>query len=145
MSAENPISLCVKDEAPPSYSSATSQNRNFGRSSLFGGGVSALSQSTSTYSFSTGNYVPAPLWSPHNAVMEKYEKRLGTFDKWPKQMRQKAEEMALSGFYYGGVGDLVVCFYCNIRLRNWDKYDDVKYEHHKHSSQCRFLHMIYKA
>ena len=136
MSSQQPISLCVKDVDPPSYSTISSPNR------VTSFGACTLPSTSRTYSFAYGNYVPT--WNPFNAVMEKYEKRLATFERWPRQIHQKPEEMALGGFYYGGVGDLVICFYCEVRLRNWESHDDIKYEHCKHSPHCRYWHMIYK-
>ena len=49
-------------------------------------------------------------WNPTNIYMADFNNRLCSFNKWPKQIKQTPEMLALSGFYYHGVGDyLTVC------------------------------------
>lgn len=49
-----------------------------------------------------------------------YESRLKTFEHWPKALKQRPEQLAEAGFFYGGNGDRCVCFHCGGGLNNWE-------------------------
>lgn len=66
----------------------------------------------------------------------KYTSRLGTFDGWPKQMKQKPKEFAVAGFYYDGHGDVVSCVACDCDLFRWDVTDDINTKHLNFSPNC---------
>ena len=80
-------------------------------------------------------------WTPYNASMANSTNRRGTFISWPKQMKQKPQDMVKSGFFYTGRGDVVQCFYCGIALKHWDTIDSVDDEHRKYATQCKYLVM----
>ncbi|XP_059479670.1 E3 ubiquitin-protein ligase XIAP-like [Neocloeon triangulifer] len=67
--------------------------------------------------------------------------RLKTFKNWPKGLSQTPEVLANSGFYYTGSGDRVVCFHCNLGLKDWAPGDDPFTEHAKWNSGCQHLIM----
>ena len=48
-------------------------------------------------------------------------------------------EMARSGFFYAGEGDMVECFSCQLTLHSWKKADIVDIEHLTHSPSCFFM------
>ena len=71
-----------------------------------------------------------------------YEKRLETFETWPKQMVPDKYALAKSGFVYTGQGDKVKCFQCGVGVNDWERTDDPWTEHRKWSSNCEYLKMI---
>jgi hypothetical protein len=50
-----------------------------------------------------------------------YIAREQTFENWPTQISQKPKDLIQNGFFYTGVGDKVMCFYCNVTLKQWEK------------------------
>ncbi|KAJ8970256.1 hypothetical protein NQ317_018118 [Molorchus minor] len=65
-----------------------------------------------------------------------YESRLATFDKWPKSLKQRPAELAEAGFYYTGVGDQTLCFYCGGGLKDWEENDEPWEQHALWFSKC---------
>lgn len=57
------------------------------------------------------------------------ERRMETFKQWPKCMKQKPADLAEAGFYYLGVGDQTICFYCGGGLKDWEETDDPWEQH----------------
>jgi len=68
-------------------------------------------------------------------------KRLATFKDWPKSLAQKPSVLATAGFFYTGVGDRVMCFYCGLGLKDWDLEDDVYKQHAIWRSWCQYIVM----
>ena len=70
-------------------------------------------------------------------------KREKSFDNkyspWPWGINQKPADLAEAGFYYYGVGDRVLCFYCNGGLHNWDLSDNPWTEHAAWFPDCGYL------
>ena len=81
-------------------------------------------------------------WNPRNIYMADFCNRLCSFNKWPKQIKQSPEKLALSGFYYHGEGDYVDCFYCGLGVHEWESYDNVNFEHCRHSPNCKYLDIV---
>ncbi|XP_048252537.1 baculoviral IAP repeat-containing protein 7-like [Haliotis rufescens] len=81
--------------------------------------------------------LPSELPSPH----QHFERRLASFEAWPMQMNQTAEEMAHADFEYTLSTDSVCCFQYGVRLRRWAPLDDPWVEHLKWSPQCTYLKM----
>jgi hypothetical protein len=52
-----------------------------------------------------------------------YEDRLQSFKQWPRQILPDKYNLARAGFIYTGVGDIVQCFGCGIRVSEWEKTD----------------------
>lgn len=103
---------------------------------------------TPSYTFSTPAPVstPAPsyeisVWIPQNKGMVSFLKRMETFARWPKQLKQQPYELCASGFYYPGVGDTVRCFFCGVGIHSWEMDDYIPFEHKKHSRNCKFAEM----
>lgn len=67
------------------------------------------------------------------------ESRLATFENWPKSLKQKPVELAEAGFYYTGVGDQTLCFYCDGGLKDWEEDDEPWEQHALWFSKCTFL------
>ena len=68
------------------------------------------------------------------------QKRIHTFDNWPKKDIVKPEDMAASGFFYMGCSDIVTCHHCAVTLNNWESGDIVDDEHFKFSKHCSYLY-----
>lgn len=73
-----------------------------------------------------------------------YEKRLKTYDSWPKLV-QTRESMASAGLYYSGLGDKVRCFHCGGGIKGWEKDDDPMKEHARLYSGCPFVRNNFKG
>ena len=82
-------------------------------------------------------------WKPAHTDMTAYRRRYHSFARWPKQIEQRPEFLARSGFYYSGCGDLVTCFYCGLTLKEWEFGDGVNFEHKRFSPGCKYLSMVY--
>ncbi|NXS98669.1 BIR7B protein, partial [Jacana jacana] len=70
-------------------------------------------------------------------VME--EMRLSVFQNWPQCVGLNPEQVTRAGFFYTGEDDVVKCFYCAGRVRNWSSRDDPWWEHAKWYPGCAFL------
>ncbi|CAH1961034.1 unnamed protein product [Acanthoscelides obtectus] len=70
-----------------------------------------------------------------------YESRLATFDSWPKSIKQKPVDLAEAGFFYTGVGDQTLCFYCGGGLKDWEDNDDPWEQHALWFSKCVYLNL----
>ncbi|KAJ8922020.1 hypothetical protein NQ315_008659 [Exocentrus adspersus] len=68
-----------------------------------------------------------------------YESRLATFKNWPRSLKQRPADLAEAGFYYTGVGDHVMCFYCGGGLKDWVESDDPWEQHALWFDSCMFL------
>lgn len=69
--------------------------------------------------------------------------RYKTFYNWPQQIIQTPKILSENGFFYTGCGDEVVCYFCGIKLKQWEFSDDVQKEHLKNSPECVHLKMTY--
>ncbi|XP_059488944.1 death-associated inhibitor of apoptosis 2-like [Neocloeon triangulifer] len=68
--------------------------------------------------------------------------RLATFlNRWPQSMTQKPEALALAGFFYTGCGDRVICFHCNLGLKDWAREDEPLEQHERWNAACQYLDM----
>ncbi|XP_030570106.1 death-associated inhibitor of apoptosis 1 isoform X1 [Drosophila novamexicana] len=83
-----------------------------------------------------GNYFPE---YPEYAIESA---RLRSFEDWPRNMKQKPQQLAEAGFFYTGVGDRVRCFSCGGGLKDWDDNDEPWEQHALWLSQCRFVKLI---
>ncbi|XP_016970888.2 death-associated inhibitor of apoptosis 1 isoform X2 [Drosophila rhopaloa] len=84
----------------------------------------------------SGNYFPE---YPEYAVEST---RLRTFEAWPRNLKQKPQQLAEAGFFYTGVGDRVRCFSCGGGLKDWDDNDEPWEQHALWLSQCRFVKLM---
>ncbi|PJE77412.1 hypothetical protein CI610_03665 [invertebrate metagenome] len=83
------------------------------------------------------------IWRPH--YPPKYpnfndtKTRLATFKRWPRDpFVQSPQELAIAGFFYIGVRDVVRCHHCGITLTKWNVSDDPWIEHARWSPNCKF-------
>jgi hypothetical protein len=85
-----------------------------------------------------------PHFPPKYREFSTEEQRLKTFKDrlWPIGLNQKPELLAKAGFYYRGISDQVLCFYCEGGLQNWEPNDDPWEEHARHFPRCGFLNVI---
>ncbi|XP_034480535.1 death-associated inhibitor of apoptosis 1 [Drosophila innubila] len=83
-----------------------------------------------------GNYYPE---YPEYAIETA---RLRSFEDWPRNMKQKPQQLAEAGFFYTGVGDRVRCFSCGGGLKDWDDNDEPWEQHALWLSHCRFVKLI---
>lgn len=68
--------------------------------------------------------------------------RLRSFVDWPKQIKQKPEQLADAGFIYTQHGDAVICFSCGGGLHAWAD-DDVPWEQHAlHYVDCKYVKLL---
>lgn len=67
------------------------------------------------------------------------QQRLESFEHWPQALHQKPHQMASAGFFYTGCGDRVVCFNCNVGIKEWLKLDEPWEEHAAFSPNCNYL------
>nr|WIE95435.1 hypothetical protein [Microctonus hyperodae filamentous virus] len=66
--------------------------------------------------------------------------RLATFAAyWPRAVRQRPDQLADAGFYYTGVGDQTMCFYCNGGLKDWEDDDDPWLQHARWFKKCPYV------
>lgn len=67
--------------------------------------------------------------------------RLKTFTNWSRV--PSAESLARVGFFRINTGvDDVQCFYCGIRIYDWEPHDDPLSEHLRCSDNCRYANFI---
>lgn len=69
-----------------------------------------------------------------------YLERLRTFNCWSRI--QTPDSLARVGFFRTGGLDEVQCFYCGIRIFDWEPHDDPLSEHLRWSSDCVFANLL---
>ena len=74
--------------------------------------------------------------------MEYYDRRLETFNTYPKQLVPSKYELAQAGLYYTGKSDKVICFQCGVNLKDWKRDDNAMNEHQKWSPHCEYVKMV---
>jgi len=71
-----------------------------------------------------------------------YQRRLNTFEEWPKQMIPDKYSLAKSGFVYAVQGDKVRCYQCGVGINRWERTDNAWTEHKKWSPNCEYLKIV---
>ena len=69
-------------------------------------------------------------------LIEHYMMRLASYQQFPSQCTLSRIKAAHTGLYYSGDRDLVVCFFCGIRILKWEETIDPQMAHQKFSPQC---------
>ncbi|AIZ48674.1 iap-3 [Agrotis segetum nucleopolyhedrovirus B] len=78
--------------------------------------------------------------SPKHPAFNSYNARIQTYEnRWPKGLSQTPHLMASAGFFYTGLGDMVVCFHDDCRLNEWKAGDDPWHEHARWFANCPFV------
>ena len=67
--------------------------------------------------------------------------RLESFVNWPLSWL-KPKDLAKKGFYYTGLGDMVKCNYCGVKLQSWHATDTIEEEHRTFSPNCHLVQGI---
>lgn len=78
-----------------------------------------------------------PWQPPHHYRFGLLPRRIHSFAHWDNPVSK--EDLARDGFFYSGIGDAVVCFYCSLGLRGWWADDDPSVVHATYSPYCTFL------
>ncbi|XP_023169809.1 death-associated inhibitor of apoptosis 1 [Drosophila hydei] len=129
-------SLDIRENA---YSEGLPSIQSTGMNSFQPARVASPGSSTtpaSTNSSNGGNYFPE---YPEYAIESA---RLRSYEDWPRNMKQKPQQLAEAGFFYTGVGDRVRCFSCGGGLKDWDDNDEPWEQHALWLGQCRFVKLI---
>ncbi|CAG2201927.1 BIRC2_3 [Mytilus edulis] len=75
------------------------------------------------------------LKKPFNNDYTMVAARLRSFQYWSKPSPRPVD-LSEAGFYFTGTEDVVQCFYCGLKLRSWDVFDDPWIEHARHGKHC---------
>ncbi|XP_063442560.1 inhibitor of apoptosis protein-like [Mytilus trossulus] len=75
------------------------------------------------------------LKKPFNISYATVGARIRSYSNWTKTS-PKPVVLADAGFYHTGTEDVVQCFYCGLKLRSWDVFDDPWVEHARHGKHC---------
>lgn len=77
-----------------------------------------------------------------NLKYASYDSRMETFKKWPKCFaKYYTDQLSEAGFFYTGISDRIECFFCGVRLSNWNDSDNPLEQHIVWSRNCPFLKM----
>ncbi|ACI28829.1 agip128 [Agrotis ipsilon multiple nucleopolyhedrovirus] len=80
---------------------------------------------------------------PKHPAFNSYNARIQTYKNlWPKGLSQTPHLMASAGFFYTGLGDMVVCFHDDCRLKEWKAGDDPWREHARWFANCPFVRKV---
>ena len=66
-------------------------------------------------------------------------RRLLSFQSWPRTNPMEPRDLAKAGFYYLEKDDIVQCFACFGKIKNWEPYDVPAQEHARHFPSCPFV------
>uniref|UniRef100_A0A1L8EIW0 Putative death-associated inhibitor of apoptosis 1 n=2 Tax=Haematobia irritans TaxID=7368 RepID=A0A1L8EIW0_HAEIR len=116
----------VGDVLPPTTPTSMLVDPNMFRSDI---GPSSATTTTSTF------FPEVPEYAIETA-------RLRSFAEWPRNMKQRPEQLAEAGFFYTGVGDRVKCFSCGGGLKDWDDDDEPWEQHALWMRKCRFVKLM---
>ncbi|CAG2208957.1 BIRC7_8 [Mytilus edulis] len=61
--------------------------------------------------------------------------RIRSYSTWTRSS-PKPVDLADAGFFYTGTEDMVQCFYCGLKLKSWDVFDNPWVEHARHGKNC---------
>lgn len=71
-----------------------------------------------------------------------YDNRMRSFKNWPKSFATyQTQSLSETGFFYTGASDKVECFFCGLRLLNWNDNENPMDQHIIYSPNCAFLKM----
>ena len=78
------------------------------------------------------------IMKPRFPRMFSRERRLSSFDKWPKK-HLNIEDFVYAGFYYTGINDEVKCFWCCGIIDNWEVDNDPFQRHKEEYPECIYV------
>ncbi|XP_033739929.1 E3 ubiquitin-protein ligase XIAP-like isoform X2 [Pecten maximus] len=70
---------------------------------------------------------------------EMFAARLQTYLGCPQSLQGKAHDLATAGFFYTGVKDHTICFFCGRVLKDWETEDEPWIEHARWFPDCSFV------
>lgn len=78
-------------------------------------------------------------YNPKHPQFYEFEDRLKTFNDWPIGVPQDIINLVDAGFFYSGISDKVICYYCNGELQDWVSSDEPWILHAKWYPFCIYL------
>lgn len=75
------------------------------------------------------------------AIYQKYNtfERIISFKKSFPKRGITAYEFADAGFFYSGIKDNTICFFCGVGLQGWENTDNPLKQHAKFSPHCAYI------
>ncbi|XP_060554836.1 baculoviral IAP repeat-containing protein 3-like [Ruditapes philippinarum] len=73
---------------------------------------------------------------PHYAIKSV---RISSFVFWRSTNVMKPEDLTEAGFFFGGIDDLVFCFFCGVGVKNWEYRDSPWIKHARWFPKCAYL------
>lgn len=71
-----------------------------------------------------------------------YDNRRKSYKNWPKTFSAyQIQNLSDAGFFYTGRSDKIECFWCGVRLCNWNDNESPVEQHIIWSPKCSFLKM----
>jgi len=74
--------------------------------------------------------------------MIEYPRRCSTFNSNWNQTNPTIEEFARSRFFYSGINNAFICFYCGQSLQNWGINDNAIIEHTRWFPLCQYAKQL---
>lgn len=74
-----------------------------------------------------------------NAKYRIEAERLKTFETWPKKDVVSPELLAQDGFIYLHEGDMVLCIFCELKLRAWEPGSTPSLDHVRYNPRCPYV------
>lgn len=81
-------------------------------------------------------------WNPLYPVFQTCRSRVDTFKSWKIGYALPPTALAAAGFFSLNERDVVMCYYCGLKLRNWLVTDNPIEEHVKWKSSCLHLQTV---
>ena len=115
--------------------SSTEDRTDASPSILFNNGSTEVLKSAST----SGNFV-----LKEEKPYETFTVRTATFKDWPLHHFINPSHLVKAGFYYTRFSDIVQCYECGVRLRNFELDDIPMLEHSRWSPKCPLVRKFFK-
>ncbi|XP_033118499.1 putative inhibitor of apoptosis isoform X2 [Anneissia japonica] len=80
--------------------------------------------------------------NPKQGNMAIFDTRLVTFLSWPIQSIISETSLAKAGFFYTQKSDMVECYSCHGKIKDWQIGDDAFKEHKRHFPRCPLVQNI---
>lgn len=76
---------------------------------------------------------------PKHGYYSTESKRLESFKSWPMGLPQQPKDMAEAGFFYTGMSDKVICYYCDGKFKDWTSTDHPWIIHARYCKSCPYV------
>ncbi|XP_033105453.1 putative inhibitor of apoptosis [Anneissia japonica] len=77
--------------------------------------------------------------NPKQGNMAIFATRLATFSSWPIELIISKTSLAEAGFFYTHKSDMVECYSCHGKIKDWQIGDDAFKEHKRHFPRCALV------